>query len=139
MKLAPILTIALSVIPVVVIPRQAAAQDASNVKTESPFACNRLALTPEERKRHFDELSPALRSMKTATRELPDGYEFQFPAGKKPYQMLAEWVAGERVCCPFFDIELRSEREDGPLWLRLTGREGTKQFIQADFAKWFQP
>jgi hypothetical protein len=139
MKLVPILTIALSVIPAVAFVPQTAVQDASNAKPESPFACNRLALTPEERRRHFDELSPALRAMKIGIRELPDGYEFQFPAGTKNYQLLAEWVAGERVCCPFFDIELRSERENGPLSVGLTGREGTKQFIQADFVKWFQP
>ena len=110
----------------------------SNAKHESPFACNRLALTPEQRKRHFDELGPALRAMRTGVRELPDGYEFEFPADMKTYQLVAEWVAGERLCCPFFDIDLHSERENGPLSLRLTGREGAKQFIAADFVKWFQ-
>lgn len=109
----------------------------SRTKHESPFACNRLALTPEQRRRHFDELSPALRELKTGMRELPNGYEFSFPSDIKTYQLLAEWVAGERACCPFFDIDLGSERENGPLTLRLTGREGTKQFIQSDFAKWF--
>jgi len=38
------------------------------------------------------------------------------------------------LCCPFFDIDLRVEKEGGPLWLRLTGREGVKQFIKADFS-----
>jgi hypothetical protein len=123
--------------------RQSAAHQAdsnanANAKGESPFACNRLALSPEQRKRHFDELSPALRSMKTGMRELPDGYEFKFPSDSKTYQLLAEWVAGERVCCPFFDIDLRSEREGGPTWLRLTGRDGVKQFIEADFVSWFR-
>ena len=35
--------------------------------------------------------------------------------------------------CPFFDIDLRFDREDGPLWLRLTGRPGTKEFIKEEF------
>ena len=120
---------------------QAAAQQSdssSTAKHESPFACNRLALTPEQRKRHFDELGPALRSLRTGARELPEGYEFKFPSDVKTYQLLAEWTAGERVCCPFFDIDLRSEREGGPVWLRLTGREGVKPFIAADFVKWLQ-
>ncbi|HKI26586.1 MAG TPA: hypothetical protein VKA07_09685 [Candidatus Sulfotelmatobacter sp.] len=110
----------------------------AGAKQESPFACNRLALTPEKRKRHFDELSPALLTLKTGIRELPDGYEFQFPGDASTYSLLAEWVGGERVCCPFFDIDLRSDREGGPQFLRLTGREGTKQFIVADFAPWFR-
>jgi len=103
---------------------------------ESAFACNRQALSPELRKRHFDELGPKLGSLKQDVRELPNGYEFQFPADPATVQLVAEWAAGERACCPFFDIELRLEREGGPLWLRLTGREGVKQFIRADGAAW---
>lgn len=108
-------------------------------KQESPLACDRLALTQEQRKRHFDELGPMLRSLKTSLRELPDGFEFQFPSDMKTYQLVAEWVAGERVCCPFFEIDLRSEPEGGPLWLRLRGRDGVKGFIQTEGAAWIKP
>jgi hypothetical protein len=108
-------------------------------KRESRFACDRAALNPEQRKRHFDELGPALRSLRKSTHELADGFEFEFPADAAVYQVLAEWVGGERLCCPFFDIDLRVEREGDPLWLRLTGREGVKQFIKADFPPvWFK-
>ena len=103
---------------------------------ESPFACDRLALDPAARRRHFDELGPALRSMRKAVRELPDGYEFQFPPDPKAIAMVAEWAAGERLCCPFFAIQLRMEAEGGPFWLRLTGRRGTKDFIKVDAAAW---
>jgi hypothetical protein len=104
---------------------------------ESPFACNRTALTAQARKRHFDELSPALRARKKSIRELPDGFEFEFPADTATFQLVSEWVVGERLCCPFFDIDMRATREGGSLWLRLTGREGVKQFIRSDFAQWF--
>jgi hypothetical protein len=103
----------------------------------SPFACNRLALTPQARHRHFDELSPALRARKKSIRELSAGYAFEFPADIATYRLITEWSASEHLCCPFFDINVRQEREQGSLWLELTGREGTKQFIQTDFAKWF--
>jgi hypothetical protein len=106
---------------------------------ESPFACDRLGLSPEARKRHFDELGPALRSLKKSVRELPDGYEFQFPSDPKTIAMVAEWAAGERLCCPFFEIQLRMERERGPFWLRLNGRQGTKEFIKVDAAAWIKP
>ncbi len=105
--------------------------------TESPFACNRAALTPQARKRHFDELSPALRARKKSIRELRDGFEFEFPHDTATFKLLSEWVDGERLCCPFFDVDMRFDREGGSLWLRLTGREGVKQFIRADFAAWF--
>jgi hypothetical protein len=105
---------------------------------ESAFACDTSALTPEQRKRHFDELGPALRALRKGVRELSDGYEFQFPSDQKTYEMLTEWAHQESLCCPFFDINVRLEREGGPLWLRLTGREGTKDFIKVDGAKWIK-
>src|SRR5947209_1251546 len=94
---------------------------------QSPFACNRSALTAEARKRHFDELGPRLRGLTKSVRELRDGYEFEFPPDAGP--VLWEWTAGERLCCPFFDIDLRFEHENGAVWLRLAGRAGTKEFI----------
>jgi len=131
---------ALLVSAVIVVPEAAGAQSNSpNAKTaESPFACNRLALTPEQRKRHFDELGPKLVSLKKSVRELPNGYEFEFPADPSTFQLVAEWAIGERACCPFFDIDMRLEREGGSLWLGLKGREGVKQFIQADGAAWIR-
>jgi hypothetical protein len=103
-----------------------------SVKHESPFACNAFALSPEVRKRHFEELGPALLKLKKSIRELPDGYELELPADNKTYQLLTGWAFQERLCCPFFDINLRFDREGGPLWLRLTGRPGTKDFIKME-------
>ena len=103
-----------------------------SAKSQSPFACNAFALSPEVRKRHFEELGPALLKLKKSMRELPDGYELELPADNKTYQLLTEWAFQERLCCPFFDIDLRFDRENGPLWLRLTGRPGTKEFIKME-------
>src|SRR5436190_7798109 len=105
----------------------------SQAKHESPFACNAFVLSPELRKRHFEEVGPALLKLKKSMRELPDGYELELPADNKTYQLLTEWAFQERLCCPFFDIALRFDRENGPLWLRLTGRPGTKEFIKMEF------
>jgi len=105
-----------------------------SAKHESPFACNAFALSPEVRKRHFENLGPSLLKLTKSRRELPDGYEFELPADNKTYQLLTEWAFQERLCCPFFDIDLRFDREGGPLWLRLTGRPGTKEFIKDEFA-----
>jgi hypothetical protein len=117
--------------PVAAQQRNASAQ----MQRESPFACDTGAFTPEIRKRQ-DELAPILRSLKKSVRELADGYEFEFPTDQKTYQLVTEWAIQERVCCPFFDISVRLDRDDGSLWLSLTGREGTKDFIKVDRAKW---
>jgi hypothetical protein len=104
-----------------------------SAKHESPFACNAFALAPEIRKRHFEEVGPALLKLKKSIHELPDGYELELPPDNTTYQLLTEWAFQERLCCPFFDIDLRFDREGGPLWLRLTGRTGTKEFIKEEF------
>jgi hypothetical protein len=106
---------------------------------DSPFACDITALSSAERTRHFVELGPALRDLRTGVRELDNGYELQFPGDPKTVSMLTEWAVQEHRCCPFFDIELRFDREGGSSWLRLTGRKGTKEFIKVDGAKWIEP
>src|SRR5262249_46343643 len=99
-------------------------------------ACDRDSLTTDERKRHFDELGPKLRTLRKSVRELPDGYEFELPPDAATVRLAMEWAAGERLCCPFFDISIRMEREKGPVWLRLTGRDGVKDMLAADFKTW---
>jgi hypothetical protein len=117
---------------------QQPAQQAAERTEVTPFYCNLRGLTPEQRKRKA-ELDQTLRSARTAARELSDGVEFQFPAEASSIRTVAEWAVMERVCCPFFDIERRLEREGGPFWLRLTGREGVKKFISSEFgAEWFR-
>jgi hypothetical protein len=112
-----------------------ATSEPSSSQTEhvSPFACNAFAMSPQARKRHFEEVGPSLLKLMKSTHELPDGYEFELPADNKTYQLVTEWAFQERSCCPFFDIALRFDRENGPLWLRLTGRAGTKEFIKMEF------
>ena len=124
----------LSAICLAVLNASAGQGQTSSSQTEhvSPLACNALALSPEVRKRHFEEVGPALLKLKKSTRELLDGYEFELPADKATWQLLTEWAIDERLCCPFFDIELRFDRENGPLWLRLTGRPGAKEFIKME-------
>jgi hypothetical protein len=111
-------------------------ESSSTQKTASPFFCNRTALTAEQRQRQ-QELGKSLRSALLGVQELPDGYEFEFAPGRANYQALAEFTPMEHACCPFFDVSIRLERENGKLWWRLTGREGVKPFIRAEFGPWF--
>jgi hypothetical protein len=111
---------------------------AQDRKPESPLACNPWAFSSEERDRHFSELGPALRSLRKSVRELDDGYEFEFPGDRKTLQLLAEWAIQERECCPFFEINLKFESEQGSAWLRLTGRKGAKDILRIAVAAWLQ-
>ena len=114
------------------------AQDKAMTKTkngvtrESPFACNVSGISAEQRPRYM-ALAKKLESTKQAVRELPDGYAIRFSVESSTIQDLAEFISYERLCCPFFDLELVVEREGGPAWLRLRGREGVKEFIRSEF------
>jgi hypothetical protein len=136
MKTSFVFTVVASIALLHVVSARAISADetttSQSANQESPLACNAFALSLELRKRHFEELGPALLKLKKSTRELSNGYEFELPVDNKTYQLVTEWAYQERLCCPFFDIELRFDRENGPLWLRLTGRPGTKEFIKME-------
>jgi hypothetical protein len=102
-----------------------------NVGGESPIACNLNALDREQRRRH-QSLSAQLRAAVQETRELPDGYSFRLPSDEATIQRTAEWIVLERRCCPFIAFGLEAGRENGPLWLSLTGREGIKPFLKIE-------
>jgi hypothetical protein len=114
-----------------------ASPSSTHGKIESPFYCNRKAIPPEQRERK-EELNQRLRSLHRNSHELANGYEFELPGDPSTVQAAAEWAALEKLCCPFFDIDLVLQREDGPFLLRLTGREGVKQFILSEFSPWFR-
>jgi hypothetical protein len=94
------------------------------------FYCNLNALNKAERARHH-ELSQLLFKAAVEKAELPNGYGFRMAAKDLP--TAAEWVVFESRCCPFFGFELLLSRDQGPLWLRITGSEGVKAFIRAEF------
>jgi hypothetical protein len=98
---------------------------------ESPFACNMSALDAEGRKRH-KVISEQVRAAVKEAQVLPDGYAFRFPAEQDTILLVSEFIARERLCRPFLKFELIAEQNGGPLWLRLRGPEGAKEFIKAE-------
>ena len=107
-----------------------AGQKQTQVKTT--FACNMLALNAEERKRHL-EVTKQLRAAAKEVRELSDGYGFRFSSDQPTILLVSEFIARERLCCPFFSFEMVVKPADGPLWMQLRGADGVKDFIKAEF------
>jgi hypothetical protein len=75
----------------------ATSEPSSQTEHASPLACNAFVLSPEARKRHFEEVGPALLKLKKSSRELPDTYEFEFPTDRATWQLMTEWVIDERL------------------------------------------
>ena len=109
-----------------------AAKEDQMTKTQSKFYCNIKALTPEERA-HHKQLSEKWMAARKAIVETEKGYEFQFGPQDATLAELADWVVAESKCCPFFDFHIDLENGGKLICLRLTGEEGVKQFMRAEF------
>ena len=101
-------------------------------QSEAPFVCSLNALNAAERV-HHRELSQKLRTGIKEIRELSEGYAFRLSGERQTIPMVAEWIELERLCCPFFAFQLEIGSEPNPIWLRITGRTGVKQFMQSEF------
>ena len=88
-------------------------------------------MNPEERARYI-ALSRKLMSAREERRELDNGYAFKLTTQKISLIEIAEWITFERRCCPFFNLQIEAEPNDGPTWLRMTGASGVKPFILSE-------
>ncbi len=96
------------------------------------FACDLSALTDDQRQRHV-QLYHWLTDLRLDVRELDDGYAFDFAADPSTYPIVAEFMALEHLCCPFFRLALEIEPGGKTIALRITGTEGVKDFVYAEF------
>lgn len=102
----------------------------SAINEKGKFYCNVAALNPAERA-HQNQLTAKLLAVRTDVIETQKGYEFQFSPSTITLAELADWVAAEGKCCPFFDFHIDLENQGTLLCLRLTGEEGIKEFIRS--------
>ena len=112
-------------------PVRAAVKEQATVEASS-FYCNLKALSVKERARHM-LLTLEIERARVETIELGNGFAFRFQDGTISLAELAEWVSAERKCCPFFDFEIELQGNNGPLWLKLRGKDGVKAFMRSEF------
>lgn len=93
-----------------------------------PFACNLQAIPATDRERHVRE-APLLFQRMQEQQNLPDGLAFRFTADD--YLAVADYIAYDRLCCPFFTFALEVTPNQGPVWLRITGPDGVKAELVA--------
>jgi hypothetical protein len=97
----------------------------------SRFFCNLGAMTSEERT-VYGALSRKLFGAGEEKRELDNGYAYRLAAAKVSLSEIADWITFERRCCPFFNLQIEAEPNRGPVWLRITGPAGVKEFIKSE-------
>jgi hypothetical protein len=105
----------------------------SCVNDPSPqLACVPGAIPMTKRLQHFALARTLLNRQATGRTDLLDGYAFRFEADK--LLELAQFIDNERKCCPFTTFELSVAPEAGPIWLRMTGPDGTRAVLQAELS-----
>jgi len=97
----------------------------------TPIACDLSALDRAEQIRRA-ELARQVVSRSAATVETADGFALRFDDDAALMRNALEWIGLERRCCPFLRFELAFEPDGGPLWLRLGGAAGVKEFLAAN-------
>ncbi len=97
---------------------------------EVPIAC---CLSSEELRHREATLVVHFKSMVSHVEELHNGYAFRMPGDPKSLAIIADLISAERECCPFLTFDLSAEPKLGPFVLRVTGPEGTKEFLNSVF------
>lgn len=96
----------------------------------SVLTCNIQAISAVQRPRYNDLVS-RLRAAIRDRRELPDGYDCTLDSAKITSPEVSEWIAMERLCCPFLIFELEGAGEASRLTMR--GPDGAKALLQEEF------
>lgn len=98
---------------------------------ETDFACNLIVLDEQEREQ-FASLTDDLFAAVQETRELENGFAFRFFNRSEQLVQIAKFIERESRCCPFLGFTLEIEPSAGPVWLYITGAEGTRAFLLAE-------
>jgi mercuric ion transport protein len=100
------------------------------VRSMIELACVPDAIPATDRAGHFALARELLTSRAREQRDLANGYAFRFDADA--LTLLVRFIENERKCCPFITFELVVSDLCGPLWLRMTGPEGTRDVLKSE-------
>jgi hypothetical protein len=92
-----------------------------------PIACR---LNPFELFARRDTLLPGVIARAEHSEPLPDGARWRFKPSGELLLALAAMIDAERRCCPFLRFHVLAEADNGPVWLEVTGPEGTREFLE---------
>jgi hypothetical protein len=95
-----------------------------------PLACIVHAIPEGERAAHFAVLTKLFRTRAQEMKDVPNGYAFRF--ADVDFDLVPKFVSRERLCCPFLTFTIAVASVGGPVWLEMTGPNGTREFLAAE-------
>jgi hypothetical protein len=102
------------------------------MNTNSALVCNMDVFTPAQRDAHILKTSQLIQAVQHV-RGVEQGYELTFANETELILKIAEFMANERLCCPFLKFALNIFSADEPISFSLTGPSGTQEFLRAEF------
>lgn len=94
---------------------------------EIPIACDLSALA--DRARH-EAVGAKLLSQALSVTAIDTGYQIEFPV--TALLLVAEFIDGERRCCPFFHFMVQIAPSASTVQVQLAGRDGVKAFLESE-------
>lgn len=93
------------------------------------LACDMSAIPADAREEH-SRVTRTLAASAIEIRESVDEIALFLPSDA--YGTAAQFVANERLCCPFLRFVLEVSPGPGPMWLRISGPVGVTGFLRAE-------
>ncbi len=87
--------------------------------------------TPELRQRK-ETVIASLKKQVIEKKELKNGFAYKFPGTDAVLDELTEFIKTERHCCDFFTFAISVSGDKSEAWLKLTGADGVKDFINSE-------
>jgi hypothetical protein len=100
----------------------------SDLPAPRPIACT---LSQAELATRRNELLPGLLRRAESQETIPGGFRWSFSETHGLLNDIASVIAVERRCCRFLSFRLTLEPDGGPLWMEVTGPEGTQEFLRS--------
>jgi len=98
-----------------------------------PITCDLGALSPEERARE-QTLLAEFKLTSGEPQETANGFRFVLRNDPPWLGRLGEFLALERLCCPFLNFELVVPAGRQPVSLHISGEPAVKPFVRSVFA-----
>jgi len=106
-----------------------------NMNSQPPLACNMNVFTAAQREQHIQTTRQLFQTVQNI-QEAENGFEFTLPNGSDLIK-ISEFIANERLCCPFLQFTLTIVPDPKPITLLLTGPIGTQEFLREEFSEAF--
>ena len=103
------------------------------MNAQTPLSCDLGVFTPAQREAHLVNTTRLIQAVE-GVQEIENGYRFVFANETALISQIAEFIAKERLCCPFLTFTLQVAPANEPLALTLSGPSGTREFLQAEFS-----